>query len=88
MSEIVLERDGGVAVITLAAPQRRNALVPMMCRELIEVCDQVDADPEVGAVVLRAHGASFCAGAHRGRGCFLGICPRGSTSPGPRLRSR
>jgi enoyl-CoA hydratase len=65
MSEIVLERTGNVAVISLAAPQRRNAFVPKMVAELIEACNEVDADPSIGAAVLRAEGESFCAGAHR-----------------------
>ena len=65
MKEIVLERVGNVALITLAAPERRNAFVPAMVAELIAACDEVDADPSVGAVVLQAQGESFCAGAHR-----------------------
>jgi len=65
MSEIVLERVGHVALITLAAPGRRNSFVPTMVAELIAACDEVDADPEIGAVVIRAQGDSFCAGAHR-----------------------
>ena len=65
MSEIVLERVGNVAVITLAAPERRNAFIPAMVTELIAACDEVDADHGVGAVVLQAQGDSFCAGAHR-----------------------
>lgn len=66
MSEVLLDRDGGVALITLAAPERRNAFVPEMVRELLDACAEIDADPDVGAVVLRAQGQSFCAGAHRG----------------------
>ncbi len=65
MSEVLLERDGGVAVVTLAAPERRNAFVPSMVRELLDACAEIDADPEVGAVVIQAQGRSFCAGAHR-----------------------
>ncbi len=65
MAEVLLEVTEGVAVITLNAPERRNAFVPSMVRELLEVCDQVDADQAVGAVVVRANGESFCAGAHR-----------------------
>lgn len=65
MSEVLLERDGNVALITLAAPERRNAFRPEMVRRLLEICDEVDADPEVGAVVVRAQGESFCAGADR-----------------------
>jgi enoyl-CoA hydratase len=65
-SEIQLDvRDDHVAVLTLAAPDRRNAFVPEMARDLVEVCEQIDRNPDVGAVVVRALGASFCSGAHR-----------------------
>ncbi len=64
MSEVRLERDGAVALITLAAPERRNALLPRMIEELVEACEEIDADPGVGAVVVKADGPAFCAGAH------------------------
>ncbi|CAN5457129.1 enoyl-CoA hydratase [soil metagenome] len=62
--EIELAVDNGVATLTLAAPQRRNALTPTMARELVAALDRVDADDSVGAVVIRGAGGSFCAGAH------------------------
>lgn len=65
MSEVLLERHGGVAVVTLAAPERRNAFRPEMVRELIEICEEVDADRSVGAVVVKGQGPSFCSGADR-----------------------
>lgn len=61
-NEVLLEMNGDVAVITLNAPERRNALTPTMADELIAACDEIDAQPEVGAVVVRAIGKSFCAG--------------------------
>ncbi len=60
--EVQLEVDGGVAVVTLNAPDRRNALTPQMAHELIATFDEVDARSDVGALVLRAVGKSFCAG--------------------------
>jgi enoyl-CoA hydratase len=60
--EVLLEVDEGVAVVTLNAPQRRNALTPAMAGELIAVFGEVDARDEVGAVVVRGVGRSFCAG--------------------------
>ena len=65
MSEVRLEREGTVAVVTLNAPERRNALTPSMVEELVAACAAIDADPGVGAVVIQAEGAGFCAGAHR-----------------------
>ncbi|WP_254920608.1 enoyl-CoA hydratase/isomerase family protein [Blastococcus mobilis] len=60
--EVLLGVDGGVAVVTLNAPDRRNALTPAMVDELIATFDEVDAKPQVGALVVRAEGKSFCAG--------------------------
>ena len=54
-----------VAVLTLAAPERRNAFVPHMVRELLDACEEIDRNASVGAVVVQALGASFCSGAHR-----------------------
>src|SRR5579875_3172711 len=65
MAEVLLELEDGVAVVTLDAPHRRNAFVPTMVHELLEICDRIDADETIGAVVVRANGPSFCAGAHR-----------------------
>jgi enoyl-CoA hydratase/carnithine racemase len=58
---VLLEVDGGVAIVTLNAQDRRNAL-PAMADELIATFDGGDAKPEVGALVVRAVGKSFCAG--------------------------
>ena len=63
--EIILERAGGVATITLDAPERRNALTRDMARELVAVCGEVDADAGIGAVVVQGAGGFFCAGGDR-----------------------
>ncbi|MCZ2838278.1 enoyl-CoA hydratase/isomerase family protein [Modestobacter sp. VKM Ac-2985] len=60
--EVQLEVSEGVAVVTLNAPQRRNALTPAMAAELIATFDEVDAREDVGALVVQAVGKSFCAG--------------------------
>src|SRR3954467_6652584 len=60
--EVLLEVEDGVAVVTLNAPDRRNALTPGMAGEFIAACDEVDGRTAVGALVVRAVGRSFCAG--------------------------
>lgn len=65
MAEVSLERADGVAVITLDAPARRNALTPEMAEELISACDEVDHDRSIGAAVIRGAEGHFCSGAHR-----------------------
>jgi len=61
-SEGRLERSwlpGGVRVLTLERPQRRNALTPFL---LDALADALAPDPAVRAVVLEARGPAFCAG--------------------------
>ncbi|HWH45974.1 MAG TPA: enoyl-CoA hydratase-related protein [Thermoleophilaceae bacterium] len=65
MSEVLVERRDGVAVISLNAPDRRNALTREMGEALVAACDEVDADAAVGAVVVRGEGGYFCAGGDR-----------------------
>jgi enoyl-CoA hydratase len=66
-AEILIERrDGGVAILSLNAPERRNALTVAMAEELVDACEELDADREVGAVVVRGEGGFFCAGGDRG----------------------
>ncbi|MGK3203140.1 enoyl-CoA hydratase [Amycolatopsis sp. MEPSY49] len=59
------DHDDGVAVITLTDPRRRNAVSLELADELGDVITQVEADPEVGAVVLTGEGPAFCSGADR-----------------------
>jgi len=54
--------DGGVAVITMNRPGRRNAFSPAMVSAMAAVLAQVEADDAVGCVVLTGAGGAFCAG--------------------------
>lgn len=60
--EVHMAMEGNVAVVTLDAPERRNALTPTMAGDLIQIFEEVDARSDVGALVVRAVGRSFCAG--------------------------
>ena len=57
---IRLETDGRVTTITLARPERRNALSLEMLQNLIKAFEAVP--PESGVVVLAAEGPAFSAG--------------------------
>jgi 2-(1,2-epoxy-1,2-dihydrophenyl)acetyl-CoA isomerase len=56
------EIDGGVAVITMNRPDRRNALSEAMLSAMGAVLAQVETDVGVGCVVLTGAGGAFCAG--------------------------
>lgn len=78
--EIEIARDGGVATLTLAAPERRNAITPQMARELVAACEELDADAAVGAVIVRGAGGYFCAGGDRATLAAAGRDPAGPES--------
>jgi enoyl-CoA hydratase/carnithine racemase len=61
----VLRRENGVATVTLARPDRRNAQTPATWRALAAAGEQVLAAGDRVAV-LRAEGPSFSAGLDRG----------------------
>jgi enoyl-CoA hydratase len=63
MSLVRTEIEAGVATITLADPDRRNALTLPMVTEIVDTFDQLEADPAVGAAIVTGDGAAFCAGA-------------------------
>ena len=64
MSEIQLAREpGGVVVVTLNRPERRNCLTLALWRRLAELYRSFADDPEVRCVILTGAGGQFCAGA-------------------------
>lgn len=67
MSEVRFGREDAVAVITIDSPEVKNALTPEMGSALIEICDEIDRDPTIGAAVVRGANDTFCSGADRRR---------------------
>ena len=65
MSEEVLtiERDGGVAVITMNRPKAKNALNAALIKALGAALTGVAKDEAVRVIVLTGAGGAFCAGA-------------------------
>lgn len=60
---LTLERDNGIAMLTLNRPDRMNAFTALMRAEMIEAFDQTDADDGVRVVIVTGAGKAFCAGA-------------------------
>jgi methylglutaconyl-CoA hydratase len=57
-----IEPNGRIAVITLARPERRNALDDVMIRELTDAFLAINRDNGVRSAVLTGEGKAFCAG--------------------------
>jgi enoyl-CoA hydratase/carnithine racemase len=60
---IRLQVDGAVAVVTLARPEKLNALSRSLVTELTEIVERLVADPAVRVLVLQGEGRMFSAGA-------------------------
>ncbi|MGA7912622.1 MAG: enoyl-CoA hydratase/isomerase family protein, partial [Candidatus Dormiibacterota bacterium] len=61
--ELMTERRGSVRWVIFNRPEARNALTWSMYSRLIEVCEQVNAERDVRAMVLTgAGGKAFVAG--------------------------
>jgi enoyl-CoA hydratase/carnithine racemase len=57
------EKSGNVVTLTMMRPEERNAIGTLRdCEEVIEACDAIEDDMDVGAVVLTGSGGTFCAG--------------------------
>jgi 2-(1,2-epoxy-1,2-dihydrophenyl)acetyl-CoA isomerase len=63
---IRIEREGALAIVTLARPERLNALTPEMMEQLGDAGHALQKDGSVRAVLLRGEGRAFCAGADVG----------------------
>jgi enoyl-CoA hydratase/carnithine racemase len=63
ISGALLERrEGGVVILTLNAPHKRNALVPEIREGLIAALARLDDDADCRAIVITGAGGCFCAG--------------------------
>jgi len=63
MSEHVkVDRNGGVLVITLNRPDRRNAITVAMYAALADAIEGAAGDPGVRAITIRGEGQDFAAG--------------------------
>jgi methylglutaconyl-CoA hydratase len=55
--------EQNTATITLARPEKRNALNPELVQNLLISFKKADEDPDVKTVILTGEGKTFCAGA-------------------------
>ena len=62
MGEVLYDRTGALATVTLNRPEARNALTEVMIKEIVSAFDRAEADGQVRCVVLTGAGKSFAAG--------------------------
>ncbi len=61
-SDILCERDGAIATVTLFNPDKLNALNALMWQRLRETMSELAADDTLRCVILRGEGLVFAAG--------------------------
>ena len=67
MAFVELEKKGAIGVITMNRPEALNALNDQVLRDLSDVLDQVENDPEILVAIVTGAGRSFVAGADIGQ---------------------
>jgi enoyl-CoA hydratase/carnithine racemase len=60
--DLLYERRGSAALITLNRPERLNALSGAMSEGVVELARQAERDPAVFSIVITGAGRGFCAG--------------------------
>jgi enoyl-CoA hydratase/carnithine racemase len=61
--DLLLERDGYIATITLNLPEKLNALSRKMTNSLVQAVDEIAQDDNIRVVILTGAGRGFCSGA-------------------------
>ena len=59
---VVVEKDDGIAWVTLNRPEKRNAMSPQLHYDMVAALTALNTDAEVGVLVLSGAGEAFCAG--------------------------
>ena len=63
MEHVRINRHERVALVTLIDLERRNAMTATMVGEIVDAFDTLEADDDVGAVVITGEPPAFCSGA-------------------------
>ncbi|MFV0646011.1 MAG: enoyl-CoA hydratase/isomerase family protein [Sphingomonadaceae bacterium] len=63
---VEVQIDGGVAIVTINRPERKNAITMAMRDQFQQVFQQLQDDDEVRAIILTGAGGDFAAGADVG----------------------
>jgi len=59
---VLVKKERGIAWVTLNRPDKRNAISPQLCYDMVDVLTRLDTDPEVRVLVLTGAGEAFSAG--------------------------
>lgn len=63
VGEVLLEREGGVARVTISSPSTKNAMTAEMFEEFARICREIDGSPDDRVLLVTGAGSDFCSGA-------------------------
>ena len=66
MSLVIVSVTDKVATLTLNNPDERNTLTAPMVADITAAMDEIEGNPEIGALVVTGAAPAFCAGANLG----------------------
>jgi trans-feruloyl-CoA hydratase/vanillin synthase len=59
---VKIEREGGVTFLYFNRPEKRNAMSPQLCADMVQALTDLETDAETQVLVLTGAGEAFCAG--------------------------
>ncbi len=59
---VLVEKEDGITWVTLNRPEKKNAMSPQVCFDMVDVLTRLDTDPETQVLVLTGAGEAFSAG--------------------------
>ncbi|MFQ5804360.1 MAG: p-hydroxycinnamoyl CoA hydratase/lyase [Candidatus Methylomirabilales bacterium] len=59
---VLVEKEGPITWVILNRPEKRNAMNPQLCFDMVDILSELDTDPECRVMVLTGKGESFSAG--------------------------
>src|ERR1700755_1369049 len=62
LENVKIERDGGVTLIILQRPEKRNAMSPQLHMDMCDALDWAEMDDQTQVVIITGAGGNFCAG--------------------------
>ena len=60
--DLILEIDGTIARLTINRPEKRNAMSPQLCYDMVDALTELETDDETQILVLTGEGEAFTAG--------------------------
>jgi trans-feruloyl-CoA hydratase/vanillin synthase len=59
---VLLDKKDGIGWVTLNRPEKRNAMSPQLCFDMVDLLTELNVDPEVKVMVLTGAGPAWSAG--------------------------